>query len=97
MRKGSVRMKLDSADGVFPERLVGPGEIVGLPAALTGYYSLSAHVAEDAELGYVPAPLVNSMLECSPRLSLLATRVMSAEISRMRSALRDGVHLVPRK
>lgn len=93
IRKGSVRMALENARGVFEDRLVGPGEIVGLPAALTGHYSLSARVVEDAELGYVPAPLVNSLLECSPRLSLLATRVMSAEIARMRSALRDGVHV----
>lgn len=93
VRKGSVRMTLDNAAGVFPERLIGAGEIVGLPAALTGHYSLSARIAEDAELGYVPAPLVNSLLECSPRLSLLATRVMSAEIARMRSALRDGVQI----
>jgi len=93
IRKGSVRMTLDAAEGVFQERLVGPGEIVGLPAALTGHYSLSARAAEDAELGYVPAPLVNSLLECSPRLCMLATRVMSAEIARMRSALRDGVRV----
>jgi CRP-like cAMP-binding protein len=93
VRKGSVRMSLDSAEGVFQERLIGPGEIVGLPAALTGHYSLSARAAEDAEFGYVPAPLVNSLLECSPRLCLLATRVMSAEIARMRSALRDGVQV----
>jgi CRP-like cAMP-binding protein len=86
-------MVLDSAEEILPERLIGPGEIVGLPAALTGHFSLSARIAEDAELGYVPAPLVNSLLECSPRLSLLATRVMSTEIARMRTALRDGVRL----
>jgi len=97
VRKGLVRMALDSADKVFEERLIGPGEIVGLPAALTGHYSLSARVAEDSELGYVPAPLVNSLLECSPRLCLLATRVMSAEIARMRSALRDGIHVSVRE
>jgi CRP-like cAMP-binding protein len=93
VRKGTVRMALDDAEGIFPQRLIGPGEILGLPAALTGHYSLSATVIEPAELGYVPAPLVNSLLECSPRLCLLATRVMSAEIARMRSALRDGVHV----
>jgi CRP-like cAMP-binding protein len=93
VRKGTIHMTLDNAGGMFPERQVGPGEIIGLPAALTGHYSLSARVDEEAELSYVPAPLVNSLLECSPRLSLLATRVMSAEIARMRSALRDGVHI----
>lgn len=89
IRKGSVRMTLNSADGIFAPRTVGPGEILGLPATLTGSYSLSAQVAEDAELGYIPAPRVNALLECSPRLCLLATRIMSDEISRMRAALRD--------
>lgn len=93
IRRGSVRMALDDAGEVFEERLLGPGEIIGLPAALTGNYSLSAQAAEDSELGYIPAPLVTSLLECSPRLCLLATRVMSAEIARMRSALRDGIHV----
>jgi CRP-like cAMP-binding protein len=93
IRKGSVRMSLDSATEVFPERRLGPGEIVGLPATLTGHYSLSARIAEEAELGYIPAPLVTSLLECSPRLCLMATRVMSAEIARMRLALRDGVQV----
>lgn len=93
IRKGSVRMTLDSADNIFAPRTVGPGEVLGLPATLTGHYSLSAHVAEDAEMGYIAAPRVNALLECSPRLCLLATRVMSDEIARMRAALRDGVKI----
>lgn len=93
VRKGRICMALDTPDGIFSPRTVGPGEILGLPAALTGHYSLSARVEEDAELGYIAAPRVNELLELSPRLCLLATRVMSDEIARMRAALRDGVRL----
>lgn len=86
-------MTLDTSEGIFPPRIMGPGEMLGLPATLTGSYSLSAVVLEDAELGYIPAPRMNELLECSPRLCMLATRVMSQEIARMRAALRDGVQL----
>jgi CRP-like cAMP-binding protein len=91
VHKGSVRMTLDSSDDLLPPRLFGPGEILGLPATLTGHYSLSAAVHEDAELAFIPAPRVQELLECSPALCLVATRMMSGEIARMRSALRDGV------
>lgn len=93
VRKGSVRLTLDSADTIFRPRLAGPGEALGLPATLTGSYSLSAQVVEDAEIGYVATPRVQALLECSPRLCLLATRLMSNEIARMRAALRDGVQM----
>lgn len=93
VRQGSIRLTLDSAEGIFAPRTVGPGEILGLPAALTGEYSLSAQVVEDAQLRYVAAPQVNALLECSPRLCLLATRVMSTEIARMRAALREGIQI----
>lgn len=95
VRSGQVRMTLDSADGIFHPRTVGAGEILGLPAALTGHYSLTAQVAEDAEFGYIPAPRVTALFECAPHLCLLATRLMSDEIARMRAALRDGVRLAP--
>ena len=91
IREGTVRMTLDSAGDVFPARIFGPGEILGLPATLTGQYSLSAAVHEDAELAFIPARRVNELLECSPRLCLVATRMMSSEIARMRASLRDGV------
>lgn len=83
-------MSLDAAaDRLFPPVTLGPGEIAGLPATLTGTYSLSAEVAEPSELGFIPAPRVTELLECSPRLCLLATRAISQEIARMRTALRE--------
>jgi len=90
IRKGAVRMSLDAAaDHRFPPVTLGPGEIAGLPATLTGTYSLSAEVIETAELGFVPATKVTDLLECTPRLCLLVTRAISQEIARMRTALRE--------
>lgn len=90
IRKGAVTMELADASHLYPPRTLGPGEIVGLPATLTGSYSLSARVAEDAELGFIPAPRMTELLETSPRLCLLATRTISGEVARMRAALKEA-------
>lgn len=90
IRKGAVSMSLDAHTSIYPPKTLGPGEIAGLPATLTGTYSLSAEVAEDAELGFIPSGRVAELLEASPRLCLLAMRIISGEIARIRSALKDA-------
>lgn len=89
VRKGAVTMSVDSENSIYPPRTIGPGEIAGLPATLTGHYSLTAHVTEDSELGFIAGPQVSQMLECSPRLCMIAMRLMSEEISRVRAALKE--------
>ncbi len=88
VRKGAVTMSIDGGTA-YPPRTIGPGEVAGLPATLTGHYSLSARVTEDAELGFIPGPKATEILECSPRLCMLAMRAMSEEIARVRYALRE--------
>lgn len=89
VRRGSVTMSVDGQHAIYPPRTLGPGEIAGLPATLTGYYSLTARVTEDSELGFIPGPRVTDILECSPRLCMFAMRLMSEEIARVRTALKD--------
>ncbi len=91
IRRGAVSMYLDSKARTCLAKTLGPGEIAGLPAALTGTYSLSAQVAEDAELGFIPAVQVAALLERSPHLCLVAARAMSEEIARMRTGIRDSL------
>jgi CRP-like cAMP-binding protein len=91
VRTGSVVLYLDSETRTCFTKTLGAGEIAGLPAALTGTYSMSAQVVEDAELGFIPADRVGALLERSPHLCLLAARAMSDEIARMRSGLRDSM------
>jgi len=88
VREGSVTLSLDAPNTFYPSRTLGPGDIAGLPAALTGIYSLSARAAEDSVLGFVPSHKVSEILELHPRLSLMVLRIMSQEIAAMRSALR---------
>ena len=40
---------------------IGSGEIVGLAAASNGVYRATAHIAEDAELGYVPGNVLHRL------------------------------------
>lgn len=89
IRTGRVTMYLDAQSRTLANRTLGPGEIAGLPAALTGTYSLSAQVVEDADLGFIAADQVTALLERFPHLCLIAARAMSDEIARMRSGLRN--------
>jgi CRP/FNR family transcriptional regulator len=89
VRTGAIRMTLPTERAFFPAKILGPGEIAGLPGTLTGTYSLSADVIEDAELGFIPTPRVTQMLEVSPRLCIIAMRLISQEIARTRSCLRN--------
>lgn len=89
IRKGAVTLSLERPSAIYPPRTIGPGEIAGLPATFTGHYSLSAQVTEDAELGFVPGPKVTEIFELSPRLCMIAMRIMSEEIAQIRNALRE--------
>lgn len=90
VRKGAVRLSLGIPNDLYPPRILGPGEIVGLPATLTGHYSLTAEVAADAELGFIPSQRASNLLEGSPRLCFLAMRFISQEVARVRTALKEA-------
>lgn len=91
VHRGSILMSLGIASDLYPPRILGPGDIAGLPATLTGHYSLTAEVAPpNAELGFVPSQRVSDLLESSPRLCFLAMRLISEEIARVRTALKEA-------
>jgi CRP-like cAMP-binding protein len=89
IRRGAITMYLDTEAQTHIAKWLGPGEIAGLPAALTGTYSLSARVTAEADLGFIAGAEVARLLERSPSLCILAARAMSDEIARMRSGIRD--------
>ena len=63
--KVSLDYGVDSACG----RSCGPGALVGLPSALTLHdYSMTATVTEDAELSFLPAGRLHSLLREHPDL-----------------------------
>ncbi len=89
VRKGKVTLELESAERVYPTRILGPGSVAGLPASVSGAaYSLTAKVAEDSELGYIAREKLIQLLGANPQLCMSAMKMMSREISRMRAAVK---------
>lgn len=87
IRKGLVTLEWPVNRCSMHFELVGPGQIIGLPAALNGIYSVTARIAEDTELGYILSSWVTELLEGDARLCLAATKLVSAEVARVRSVL----------
>jgi len=91
VRSGKIVLVWMAPDHVYPMDTVGPGSIVGLPAALNGEYSVTA---KDSDLGYIAAEQVIAMLESSPRLALAAMKLTVQEAARMQTTPDAGkIHL----
>lgn len=87
VRRGKVSLVWSAADKPYPIGLLGPGSIIGLPAALNGTYSVGACAAEDSELGFIPADRVVEVLQANPRLCLAAMKLVGQELARLRSTI----------
>jgi CRP/FNR family transcriptional regulator, polysaccharide utilization system transcription regulator len=85
---GAVRLGLDEEPAAFPSRQIGPGSVVGLPAALSNSpYSLSAEVLEDSELVYLSRERLIHLLRAKPELSMRVIEVLTEELTQTRVAL----------
>jgi CRP-like cAMP-binding protein len=77
----SGKVRLDFGVDSPLSRTYGPGALVGLPATLTGgKYSMTATVAEDAELGFWTRKAVESLLRqhrdyCRALLEILGEKM----------------------
>ena len=89
IRSGKIALIWSDANRVQPMDTLGPGEIIGLPAALNGEYSMGARAVQDCELGLVPAHLVTQMFQADPRLLHDVTRQLASEVARMRSLVSE--------
>ncbi|HUB02862.1 MAG TPA: Crp/Fnr family transcriptional regulator [Terriglobales bacterium] len=86
---GRVRLVLEPSNPVLPDRVLGPGHLVGLPSAMAGApYSLTAVVVESAELACVSRPELTACLRSSPELCFEVMEILSREISGTRSAIK---------
>jgi len=91
IRKGKVRLFLDNSEAVFGSRILGPGSVVGLPAAVAGTpYSLSADIVENAELACVPQKALADCLRRDPILCFEVMEILSNEISQTRCAIKNS-------
>ena len=90
IHRGKVNLALDDATPIFPDRVLGPGAMIGLPASVSGNpYSLTAKVLEDSELAFVPRKSFVECLRSDSLLCLQAMDILSDEIAYIRSAFKQ--------
>lgn len=84
--KGNVTVTMNSrVHKKLLYRTIGPGHILGLPAALSGApYSLSAECATNCELAFIAAEEVVELLRRRGDLCLHAVRIMAQEVRQLR-------------
>ena len=89
---GVVRLGLDPNPAGIPSREVGPGSVVGLPAALSdSRYSLTAEVIKECRLVFLPRQSLIDLLRQKPDLCFHIMSILSEELGQTRSAL-ERVH-----
>ena len=67
--------------------ILGPGSLIGIPAAINGTYSATAKTLTDSDLGFISAERVLELLASDPALCRATMRMMSQEVARMRSSI----------
>jgi len=85
---GAVELRLDERPTALPPQHLGPGSVLGLPAALSNSpYSMSAEVLEDSELVFLPRERLLGLLHEQPQLCFRIMNLVSDELSETRSTL----------
>jgi CRP-like cAMP-binding protein len=69
VRSGKVALRWETGSEASLTESIGSGEIVGLAAASNGVYRATAHIAEDADLGYVSGNTLHRLIATSPAIS----------------------------
>ena len=87
VRRGRLALIWAAAGNIFPMQTVEAGDIVGLPAAFNGTYSVTARAVEDCELAALLIDDLMHLLDCDPALLQAATALLAHQVARMRSLL----------
>jgi len=87
VRSGKIALLWPQTEETTPMEFLGPGSIIGLPAAINGIYSATAKALTDSELGFISAERVLELLASDPALCRTSMRMMSQEVARMRSSI----------
>lgn len=86
---GRIALLWPDAEDSAPMETLGPGAIVGLPAAINGVYSITAKAAADSELGVTSVARVMELLETHPALCRHALKLMGKEVANIRSSIAE--------
>jgi CRP-like cAMP-binding protein len=101
IRSGQVQLSLEGASHLYPERVVRPGAVIGLPAAFSGEpYSLTAVTKSACRLDFIPRAELLDLLRRTPRDGFDIIRFLSEEIFLMRNVAKRSLQTLqstPRK
>ena len=94
IRTGQVRLSLVEAPTQYPSRMLGPGNIIGLPASFSGEpYSLTATAAKDCRVDFIPRARLLNLFRHDPQVGYQIVRILSEEVSDMRQ-VKSGLALL---
>ena len=92
VKSGKVQLQLEGAGGLYPTRTLGPGSVVGLPAAVSGEpYSLTAEATQDCELDFISRKNLLALLQHNTTAALQILQILSEEIYPMRNTARKAL------
>jgi CRP-like cAMP-binding protein len=84
------RVELSFENHRSPNRILGPGEIAGLPAVVSGEpYSLTATTKEPCELVFIPRAAVLATLADNPRFGMALVDMLAHEVHHLRGVWQD--------
>ena len=87
---GTVELSLDAGVRRFLNRVAGPGEIIGLPSAVSDEpYSLDATALEACELLFVPCETILAAISADPRFGTALLDILAHEVHRLREVWRE--------
>jgi len=89
VRRGNVALLWPDAEETTPMEILGPGSLIGIPAAINGTFSVTAKAVTDSEVGVISADRLLELLATTPVLCRAAMRMMSQEVARMRSSIAE--------
>lgn len=96
IRSGEVRLSSGDNPLSYPSRVLGVGNVIGLPATFSGEpYSLTAEAVADCDLDFIPRPALLNLLRHNPELGFQIARILSEEIFEMRHVNAESEILVP--
>jgi CRP-like cAMP-binding protein len=84
------RLELSFENHRSPNRILGPGEIAGLPAVVSGEpYSLTARTKEPCELVFIPRAAVLATLADNPGFGMALVDMLAHEVHHLREVWQD--------
>ena len=88
VRKGAVRMTVNTGGSEVLMRVAHPGSVLGLPGVLSNKpYSLTAFAVQPSELGFIKAEDLRKLIRENPPIGLQVLQLLSEDVRAARGAI----------